>query len=79
MYMPPIFRVMLTVTTAPGGKIRTRGLFLGEGRECLTAAVKLSVKKYSGENPDTDNIAVIILTGFLTYHAPDWLIFEDMG
>lgn len=24
-------------------------------------------------------VAVIILTGFLTYHAPDWLIFEDMG
>lgn len=24
-------------------------------------------------------IAVIILTGFLTYHAPEWLIFEDMG
>ena len=24
-------------------------------------------------------IAVIILTGVLTYHAPDWLIFEDLG
>lgn len=32
----------LTVTTAPGGTIRTHGLFLGEGRECLTEAVKLS-------------------------------------
>ena len=36
---------VLTVTTAPGGKIRTHGLFLGEGRECLTQAVKLSQKK----------------------------------
>ena len=35
----------LTVTTAPGGKIRTHGLFLGEGRECLTAAVKLAQEK----------------------------------
>lgn len=35
----------LTVTTAPGGQIRTHGLFLGEGRECLTAAVELSQKK----------------------------------
>ena len=23
--------------------------------------------------------AVIVLTGVLTYHAPDWIIFEDMG
>ncbi len=35
----------LTVTTAPGGKIRTHGLFLGEGRECLTNAVKLAQQK----------------------------------
>ena len=35
----------LTVTTAPGGKIRTHGLFIGEGRECLTAAVKLAQEK----------------------------------
>ena len=32
----------LTVTTAPGGEIRTHGLFLGEGRDCLTEAVKLA-------------------------------------
>ncbi|MBO7372672.1 MAG: DUF2088 domain-containing protein [Oscillospiraceae bacterium] len=36
---------VLTVTTAPGGEIRTHGLFLGEGRECLTQAVKLAQKK----------------------------------
>ena len=35
----------LTVTTAPGGKIRTHGLFLGEGRECLTQAVRLAQEK----------------------------------
>ena len=35
----------LTVTTAPGGKIRTHGLFLGEGRDCLTHAVKLAQQK----------------------------------
>lgn len=35
----------LTVTTAPGGKIRTHGLFIGEGRECLTEAVKLAQQK----------------------------------
>ncbi|MBQ9592522.1 MAG: DUF2088 domain-containing protein [Lachnospiraceae bacterium] len=35
----------LTVTTAPGGVIRTHGLFLGEGRECLDAAVKLAQEK----------------------------------
>ena len=35
----------LTVTTAPGGVIRTHGLFLGEGRECLTQAVKLAQEK----------------------------------
>ena len=36
---------VLTVTTAPGGRIRTHGVFLGEGRECLTEAVKLAQKK----------------------------------
>ncbi len=36
---------VLTVTTAPGGKIRTHGLFIGEGRECLTEAVKLAQEK----------------------------------
>lgn len=35
----------LTVTTAPEGKTCTHGLFLGEGRECLTQAVKLSQEK----------------------------------
>ncbi len=35
----------LTVTTAPGGNIRTHGLFIGEGRDCLTNAVKLAQKK----------------------------------
>ena len=35
----------LTVTTAPGGNIRTHGLFIGEGRECLTQAVKLAQEK----------------------------------
>ncbi|MBP5225712.1 MAG: DUF2088 domain-containing protein [Lachnospiraceae bacterium] len=35
----------LTVTTAPGGNIRTHGLFIGEGRECLTEAVKLAQEK----------------------------------
>ena len=35
----------LTVTTAPGGKIRTHGLFVGEGRNCLTEAVKLAQVK----------------------------------
>ncbi|MBR6734557.1 MAG: DUF2088 domain-containing protein [Kiritimatiellae bacterium] len=35
----------LTVTTAPGGKIRTHGLFIGEGRNCLTEAVKLAQQK----------------------------------
>ena len=36
---------VLTVTTAPGGVIRTHGLFLGEGRSCLTEAVKLAQQK----------------------------------
>ena len=35
----------LTVTTAPGGKIHTHGLFLGESRTCLTSAVKLAQQK----------------------------------
>ena len=36
---------VLTVTTAPDGNIRTHGLFIGEGRECLTHAVKLAQQK----------------------------------
>lgn len=36
---------VLTVTTAPGGNIRTHGLFIGEGRNCLTHAVKLAQEK----------------------------------
>lgn len=36
---------VLTVTTAPGGNIRTHGLFIGEGRNCLTEAIKLAQKK----------------------------------
>ncbi len=36
---------VLTVTTAPGGNIHTHGLFIGEGRECLTNAVKLAQQK----------------------------------
>ncbi len=36
---------VLTVTTAPGGVIHTHGLLLGEGRDCLTRAVKLSQEK----------------------------------
>ena len=35
----------LTVCTAPGGSIRTHGLFVGEGRACLEAAVKLAQEK----------------------------------
>ena len=35
----------LTVTTAPQGRVRVHGLFLGEGRECLTQAVKLAQAK----------------------------------
>ena len=35
----------LTVTTAPKGEILTHGLFIGEGRECLTQAVKLAQEK----------------------------------
>ena len=36
---------VLTVTTAPQGEILTHGLFIGEGRECLTQAVKLAQEK----------------------------------
>ena len=36
---------VLTVTTAPGGKICTHGMFIGEGRDCLTHAVKLAQEK----------------------------------
>ena len=36
---------VLTVTTAPEGKIRTHGLFLGEGRQCLREAVRLAQQK----------------------------------
>ena len=36
---------VLTVTTAPGGRTVTHGLFIGEGRECLTEAVKLAQRK----------------------------------
>ena len=35
---------VLTVTTAPAGEILTHGLFIGEGRKCLTEAVKLAQK-----------------------------------
>ncbi len=36
---------VLTVTTAPAGEIRTHGLFIGEGRRCLTEAVRLAQEK----------------------------------
>ncbi len=36
---------VLTVNTAPGGKIRSHGLFIGQGRNCLTEAVKLAQDK----------------------------------
>jgi len=36
---------VLTVTTAPQGSILTHGLFIGEGRECLTKAVALAQEK----------------------------------
>ena len=36
---------VLTVNTAPGGHIRVHGLFIGEGRQCLTEAVKLAQEK----------------------------------
>ena len=35
----------LTVTTATGRNIHTHGLFIGEGRDCLTEAVKLAQQK----------------------------------
>ncbi len=35
---------VLTVTTADGPDIHTHGLFIGEGRECLTEAVRLAQK-----------------------------------
>ena len=35
----------LTVTTATGRDIHTHGLFIGEGRDCLTEAVKLAQQK----------------------------------
>ncbi|MDD5017720.1 MAG: lactate racemase domain-containing protein [Eubacteriales bacterium] len=40
----PILYV-LTVTTAPGGRIQTHGLFIGEGRKTLTEAIALSQSK----------------------------------
>ncbi len=40
----PILYV-LTVTTAPGGQIHTHGLFIGEGRSPLTAAIALAQEK----------------------------------
>lgn len=36
---------VLTVTTAPQGKTCTHGVFIGEGRQCFTDAVKLSQEK----------------------------------
>lgn len=36
---------VLTVTTAPQGSICTHGLFVGEGRHCLTEAIELSQQK----------------------------------
>ena len=36
---------VLTVNTAPGGKIASHGLFIGQGRNCLTEAVKLAQVK----------------------------------
>ena len=41
MAQRPILWV-LTVNTAPNGKIASHGLFIGEGRNCLTEAVKLA-------------------------------------
>ena len=40
---PVVF--VLTVCTAPGGKIRTHGLFLGDTRRVLEEAVRLSQEK----------------------------------
>ncbi len=36
---------VLNVNTAPGGVIHQHGLFIGEGRNCLTEAVKLAQEK----------------------------------
>ena len=36
---------VLTVNTAPGGRIASHGLFVGQGRNCLTEAVKLAQVK----------------------------------
>ena len=36
---------VLTVNTAPGGKIKSHGIFIGEGRNCLTEAVRLAQEK----------------------------------
>ena len=36
---------VLTVTTAPGGNIRTHGLFIGDKRNALEAAIELAQKK----------------------------------
>ena len=36
---------VLTVNTAPGGNILSHGIFIGEGRNCLTEAVKLAQEK----------------------------------
>jgi len=36
---------VLTVCTAPGGKIRQHGLFIGEDRKCLEAAIALAQEK----------------------------------
>ena len=41
--LPILF--ILTVTTAPEGNILTHGLFIGEGRQCLTEAIALAQKK----------------------------------
>ena len=38
-------RFVLTVCTAPGGNIRTHGMFIGDGRECLEAAIELAQEK----------------------------------
>ena len=35
----------LTVCTAPGGNIKTHGLFIGEDRKCLEEAIKLAQEK----------------------------------
>ena len=35
----------LTVCTAPGGQIRTHGLFIGEDRKCLEAAIEVAQEK----------------------------------